>query len=131
MSDSTIPYLTSYAGAHLFLMRDNKVFMIRRANTMYRDGEYSVPAGHINEGETVTEAVVREACEESGVTLKPEDLSFVHVLHHIQPIPSQKSRMQFFFRADMFEGEPKNTEPEKCDHADWFSLDDLPKPCVP
>ena len=49
---------------YLILERDNKILIARRANTGYEDGNYQVPAGHVEEAELPTEAVIREAKEE-------------------------------------------------------------------
>jgi len=124
------PYLTSLVGAHIFLVRDQKVFLIRRFNTGFRDGHYSVPAGHVDDGETVIEAAVREAREEVGVTISLEDLAFVHVVHIRKLDPEHHDQMQFFFVAEKWVGEPENREPTHCDHADWYPLESLPENVV-
>ena len=59
---------------HIFLLRENSVLLLRRAHTGYGDGNYSVVAGHLDGGESVTQAAVREAKEEVGVDLRPADL---------------------------------------------------------
>ncbi len=41
---------------HLLFFRDDKILLIRRFKTGFRDGEYSVPAGHLDGGETVIAA---------------------------------------------------------------------------
>ena len=45
------------------------VLLSRRYQTGWHDGEYSVPAGHVEAGETVTQAALREAREEVGLEL--------------------------------------------------------------
>lgn len=44
---------------HLFLLRNNRVLLRRRFNTGYEDGSYSVPAGHLDGGETIIQAAMR------------------------------------------------------------------------
>ncbi|MDQ3005393.1 MAG: NUDIX domain-containing protein, partial [Chloroflexota bacterium] len=51
---------------HLLFFRQNEMLLLRRFNTGFRDGEYSVPAGHLDGGEPVMSAATREAQEEVG-----------------------------------------------------------------
>src|SRR5579872_7299163 len=66
-----------YAAVYIFLIRDGKIFLVRRFNTGWADGQFTVPAGHIEENETPTAAAVREAREESGVEIEEKDLRAV------------------------------------------------------
>ena len=118
-------YLEPLVGAHLIIKKDDSIFMIRRANTGAGDGLYSVPAGHVDVGESPLEAAVREAKEEVGITVDPQDLTFVHVVHNRKESVG-RDRMQFFFITERWIGEPSNTEPHKCDDACWFKLLALP-----
>lgn len=123
-------YVKALIGAHILFLRDTKVFLIRRAHTGFGDGLYSVPAGHVDDGELIADAAVREAQEEAGITVDPTALTFAHLVHVRKLDPTLPDRMQFFFVCTTWEGEPQNLEPEKCDHADWFHIDALPSTMV-
>jgi len=109
--------------AHLILVKDGKVLLLRRYQTGWMDGFYALPAGHIDGGETFSTAMLREAQEEIGVTIAPEDLEFVNMTHH----NSDKEYVYVVFAADNWQGEPTNMEPEKCDDLAWFPIDELPE----
>ena len=90
--------------SHLLLVRDGRILLLRRANTDYEDGKYSVVAGHIEDGETAREAICREAREEAGIELAPDDLAFAQVVHRAD----RGQRVGFFFSALRWRGEPRN-----------------------
>ncbi|MEN8242587.1 MAG: NUDIX domain-containing protein [Chloroflexota bacterium] len=112
---------------HLFLIKDQQTLLSLRANTGYMDSWFSVIAGHIEPGETVNDACVREAREEAGLTLLPEHLEIVGVMHR----SDGEERIDFFVRAHAWDGEIHNTEPHKCTEIAWFPLDALPEHTVP
>jgi mutator protein MutT len=112
---------------HLFFFRGNQILLLRRFNTGFRDGEYSVPAGHLDGGETVMQAGIREAKEEVGVDLNESNLSFSTVMHRIE----DDERVDFFILVHQWDGEPFNAEPEKCDDLRWVDIDSLPDNTVP
>ncbi len=112
---------------HLFLLREGQVLLLRRAHTGYEDGNYSVPAGHLDGGEEVTAATVREAYEEAGVRIDPADLTMVGVMHR----KSNDERVDFFLTATRWTGAITNAEPHKCDELAWFDLDRLPGNVIP
>lgn len=117
----------------LILRKEDKVLLQRRFNTGFQDGQYTFPSGHVEINETPLAAACREAKEEAGVDIKPENIIFEQVLYRRSFNltgngfdPSKTERVDFFFSADKWEGEPKITEPEKCDDLRWFSLSVLP-----
>jgi 8-oxo-dGTP diphosphatase len=115
------------SAVHLFLIKGEETLLSCRANTGYMDGWYSVIAGHIEPGETVARAVMREALEEAGLTLRPEDIEVAQVMHR----RDGEERIDFFVRVHAWDGEIVNAEPHKCTDLDWFPLDDLPENTVP
>jgi 8-oxo-dGTP diphosphatase len=113
--------------AHLLLLRDAQVLLLRRQNTGYEDGNYSVIAGHIERNETARQGMVREASEEAGLIIKPQDLVLCHVMHR----KAENERVAFFFKAERWMGEPRNREPHKCSDLSWFPVDALPTKVIP
>lgn len=108
---------------HLLLLdSDGLVLFGRRQNTGFEDGAWHVPAGHLETGESVVQALIREAKEEVGVTIAPEDVEFAHIMHS----SSSGGRAAFFFTVRQWDGTPENREPEKCSELVWFPLDALP-----
>ena len=69
-----MPHPRFPVAVHVFLLRDDAVLLVRRCNTGFEDGKLSVVAGHVEPGESVTQAALRETSEEVGVTLSPDRL---------------------------------------------------------
>ncbi|MEP7135715.1 MAG: NUDIX domain-containing protein [Chloroflexota bacterium] len=115
------------ATVHLFFFRKNQILLIRRFNTGFRDGEYSVPAGHLDGGEAVMLAGIREGKEEVGVDIEERNMSFSTVMHRIE----DDERVDFFVQVHQWQGEPFNAEPEKCDDVRWVEINNLPANTVP
>lgn len=112
---------------HLLFFRGDQVLLLRRFNTGYADGQYSVPAGHLDGGETVIAAARREGLEETGVRIEAEDIAFSSVMHR----RDGDERVDFFVHIHAWQGEPVNTEPEKCDELCWVSVNRLPDNVIP
>lgn len=108
--------------------KDDKVLVVRRANTGYMDGHYDVPGGHVEDRESFSQAACREALEEVGIKLKPEQLTFKVVMHELH---RKDVRVGFAFEVTDWEGEPYNAEPEKHDEIAWLDTDNLPENIKP
>lgn len=113
---------------HLILIKDGKILLLRRYNTGYEDGNYSVVAGHMDGNESVIHAMKREALEEAGITIKEEDLEIVHVMHRKAP---ERESIDYFLTCKSYEGEVKIMEQDKCDELAFYELDNLPDNMIP
>jgi 8-oxo-dGTP diphosphatase len=115
---------------HLLFFRDDQILLSRRFNTGYADGQYSVPAGHLDGGETVMAAAAREAKEEVGVEIEPGDMTFSTVMHRMEG-DQEDERVDFFVQVHRWQSEPFNAEPDKCDDLRWANVSQLPVNMVP
>lgn len=119
----------SLVAVYAMVINDQEeILLLRRANTGYRDGYYDMPAGHLQDGETLREATVRELREEAGVHADLDDLEFVELLHRFS---SDRVYIDVFFRIKKWTGAPSIQEPQKCDDMAWFPLAALPEMIVP
>jgi 8-oxo-dGTP diphosphatase len=113
---------------HLLLVnRAGEVLFGQRQNTGYEDGAWHPPSGHLEAGESVVAALIREAKEEVGVTIEPHEVEFTHVMHN----SSSGGRVAFFFTVHRWAGVPENREPDKCSGLQWFPLGSLPDQLIP
>ena len=112
---------------HLVLLRDGCVLMGERRNAAFGSGEYHVPAGHLEAGETIVDGIIREAAEETGIALRPADIDLAYVMH----FRGASDRLSLFFTATRWQGEIETREPDKCAGWRWLPLADLPPNVVP
>lgn len=115
------------ASGYLLLIRGGKILLSRRFQTGYEDGKYSVPAGHVEDNESLLHSTCREIREETGLILTPKDLKLIHVMHR----KSNDIRMDFFFTTNKKGLVPQNMEPHKSDDLSWFPLNKLPLNTIP
>ncbi len=126
--------------SYVFLLRgvpgpagDTEVLLQLRQNTGYMDGHWAAAAaGHVERGETAYDAAQREAAEELDV--RDLALEFVTSMQRTQHADPIDERIDFFFTARSWSGEPRVVEPAKCAELRWCRLDDLdalPGPVVP
>lgn len=114
--------------SYVFLRRDRDVLLQLRQNTGYMDGCWVAgAAGHVEPGETARHAAVREAAEELGVILLPSDLTLATVMQRTDGTDApREQRVEWFWTATSWEGEPAIQEPHKAADVRWWSLDALP-----
>ena len=95
---------------------DGRVLMCRRAIEP-RSGYWTLPAGYMEEGESVEEAALREAQEEACATLELEGVLGIYSVPRI-------SQVQIFFRARL--AEPEIAAGPESEEVALFAWDRLP-----
>ncbi len=126
--DTAQPYIACF----VILRKQDKIAVVLRKNTGWMDGFYGVPAGKVEWQERYINGAVREAKEEAGVDILPEDLTFAHVCHrHSEDGDKFMDWVDVFFVANKWTGEPYNAEPEKSERLDWIDVNNLPDNVIP
>lgn len=85
------------------IYRGNRILLQNRVKEDWKG--YTLPGGHVEEGESIVAAVIREMKEETGLTvLRPQ-------LCGVKQFPIEKGRyLVFLFKTDQFEGEVISSE---------------------
>ncbi|MDO5495068.1 MAG: NUDIX domain-containing protein [bacterium] len=124
-----IPRFQVVPAAYVYLRRGDEVLLQLRRNTGYMDGHWAAAAaGHVEPGEDVITAALREVTEELGVVVAEEDLTPLTALHRtdgtLAPI---EQRVDLMYSCVRWQGEPAPQEEEKNERIEWFPLTGLPK----
>jgi|SRR3989344_2133282 len=117
------------AGLGVILEKDGKILLGMRhpdpdkADSAFRSaGEWCLPGGKIDWGETLEEGAIREVKEETGIIIKNPQVISVH---------NCKNEHAHFLTAGLiaheWEGEATVMEPDEIIEWKWFNLNDLPK----
>jgi 8-oxo-dGTP pyrophosphatase MutT (NUDIX family)/nucleoside 2-deoxyribosyltransferase len=130
MNVSHKKYHPNLVASYLVLKNENRILLLKRKNTGYEDGHYSVIAGHLEPGESFTSTVIREAKEEADITITQKDIAQTFVQHR-KTSNGEPERVDTYFVATNWQGTVENVEPHKCEHLQWFDLNNLPENVVP
>ncbi|MFW6338930.1 MAG: NUDIX hydrolase [Alkalispirochaetaceae bacterium] len=109
-----------FVGVGVVVLRGDSVLLIRRGKPP-KAGEWSLPGGSQDVGETVRETAAREVREETGVEIGAPVL--LDVLDAI--IPDEAGKVQFHYTLVDFVAEWVSGEPSAADdaeHAEWVPL---------
>lgn len=112
---------------HIFLCKGEELLLSLRKNTGYEDGKYSVVAGHVENGESLIAAGIREVKEEVGIDVTPFHFRIVGSMHR----KSDDERIDYFAVVETWSGEIKNCEENKCGGLNWFHINNLPYNIIP
>lgn len=119
----------SLSAVGLILIRKNElgeeeVLFQERKNTGYCDGYYDLAAtGHVENNESMKQAMCREAKEELNIEIDIKDLEFVCMIHK-----NTNGVIYYYgyFKAIKWAGTPIVNEPTKNEELKWFNINKLP-----
>ena len=114
----------------IIINESRQVLLAKRANTGYMDGKWDFAgSGHVDENETATQAVVREAKEELGILIDSANIKFAHLSHRVGK-NGNRTYYDIYFWVNSFLGNPIIAEPNKCSELKWFSINYLPNDMI-
>jgi 8-oxo-dGTP diphosphatase len=103
-----------------------ELLLLRRANTGFMDGYFSLPGGHVEQNELPLAGVIRELQEEVGIA--------VSAAKPLAVLPYRSGRhlgYNFVFTATQWLGRAQIAEPQSADLLCWVPLTALPNPHAP
>lgn len=110
----------------LVIIQDGRVLLGKRLNTGFMDGYYALPGGRHDRNESLSMAAIREAREELGIVVHPNDIQFTTAINLKRP-DQDSSMLYSTFQIVNYQGEIQNAEPHKCEDLRFFDLDQLPE----
>ncbi len=115
-------------GVVIVVKNDDKILFGKRL-VKVGHGQWGLPGGHLELGESMMAGAKRELLEETGLIV--DNLEFINITN--DPRSGDKNSdeehwIHIVFLAKGVHGEPKNTEPDKCEAWEWFSINKLPEP---
>ena len=108
-------------GVGTFILKDGKILLGKRKGS-HGQAEYASAGGHLEYGETILDAALREIKEECGIKVK--NLRVLCVCDLLSYMP--KHYIDIGVYAEWESGEPQTLEPDKCEGWAWYDLDNLP-----
>ena len=107
----------------MVLVENGKILLVKRGREPFK-GEWAIPGGRIDEGETAEDCVRREMKEETGLDVKPIKLVGIYS----DPKRDPRGIIAAAYLVRRIEGELKAGD--DAEEVRWFEIDTLPPLCT-
>ena len=101
-----------------------EILFQRRCGSKLWPDFLGLPAGHVDKGEDVYQALVREAREELNIDINVKDIEDTFVVNRINK--NLKPYYDIYFVIKNYKGIIKINEPNKCQELKWVLLGNMP-----
>lgn len=109
--------------ASAFVLHNGRVLLTQRSD----NGNWSMPGGAHDPGESLTQTAIRETVEETGIVVRPVGVAGIytdprHVIHYTS---NDEVRQEFtvVYRAEYVSGEPSTSS--ETTRVEWIPIDRL------
>lgn len=112
--------------AVIIFNKENKVLLGKRLGS-HGHGEYALPGGHLEFGESLEDCAKREVLEETGISLRYNP-KLVYTSTEMYDMGTDKAKHYVtLFLAVILDDDqkPVNVEPDKCEGWEWYNLRDV------
>lgn len=105
-----------------------EILFQRRCGSKLWPDFLGLPAGHVDKGEDVYQALVREAREELNIDINSKDIEDTFVVNRVNK--NLKPYYDVYFVIKNYKGIIKINEPNKCQELKWVLLDNMPEDVI-
>lgn len=105
------------------IVRDGGRILLGRRHDVFGDGSWGLPGGHLERGETIVAAALRELEEETSLIGAGAEIVAI-----ADATPENNFHVQFGCLVPTWTGTPRNANPAACSALAFFAPDALPEP---
>lgn len=118
--------------SQLLIEDENKILFQRRSNTGYYDSYLTLPGGHLEQNESISDCVCRELKEELNLNISLADITLYSIIDR-QNKDNTKRYVNFIFKlkSPINLDNIVNNEPDKCSEIIYCNKQNLPKDIIP
>ncbi|MBD5398047.1 NUDIX domain-containing protein [bacterium] len=113
-------------GVGLYIFNEHNQVLLGLRKSPHGFNTWCPPGGHMEFGETNEEAAIREAKEETNLTINANDVWLEGVTNDFFK-ETEKHYITLHLFCKKYKGEPKVMERNKCAEWKWFDINNLPE----